>query len=145
MNPRRFAVTAALVGCLSVLSCDPYVFARARAPLVAPVDSACMMDALARRLGPPKLPPHLEKRTRWTPAELSLHYGPALFAQTYADTGAATLSATQTVATGLRAVFGPPRRAQDSVSRQLGRDLLAVRDACGGRTPPGPAELEYER
>jgi hypothetical protein len=140
-----FAVTIVFFGSLLLQGCDPILYARAVAPLVVPVDSACLQQALTRRLGAPSMPRHFEKRSRYWPATLTLYHGYASFHLTYPDTGAATLTAAEPVASGLQALFAPPRRTQDSVSRQLGRELVAARDTCGGRTPPGRAELEFQR
>ncbi|HEV8401026.1 MAG TPA: hypothetical protein VGQ18_14445 [Gemmatimonadales bacterium] len=136
---------ATLLGAALLQGCDPMLYANARAPLVAPVDSVCLKAALQARFGPPDMRPIVEKRGRKTPAALWLYYGRAAFAQTYHDSGSATLRASKPVASGLQALFAPPHARQDSVSRQLGRDVLAMRDACGGRTPEGVSEVEFSR
>ena len=133
-----------LCSSLVLQGCDPMLYARARTSLVAPVDSACLKQALTSRLGEPSLRPVLEKRTRSTPAAVWLYYGHASFTQTYTDSGA-TLSAAEPVAQGLEVLFSSRRTVQDSVSRQLGVEILAVRDTCGGRTVPGTPELTYDR
>jgi hypothetical protein len=138
-------MTAGPLWALPLGSCDPILYARATAPLVVPVDSVCLKGALARRFGKPSMRPILQKRTRTSPAELWLYYDRASFTQIFADSGLATLVAAKPVSKGLEAVFSPPRARQDSVSRRLGRDLLAVRDACGGRPPPGRPELTFDR
>ena len=142
MNSPGLSAFAALLAGFASQGCDPIVYARATTRLVAPVDSVCLKDALARRRGSPSLRPSLKKRKRREPAALWLYYGDASFTQTYPDSGAAALSAAQPIASGL-AVLGRTRKTQDSVSRQLGRELLAVRDACGGRLPPDRPELEF--
>ncbi len=140
----RLVQTAGLLSILSLQSCDPILYAWASAPLIAPVDSVCLRDALTSRLGSPSMQV-VEKPTRRTPAALWLYYGHASFTQTYADSGAVTLEAAQPVASGLQALFAPPRAIQDSVSRQLGREILAARDACGGQAPPGRPALTLDR
>ena len=145
MDIRKLALTAGLLWGLALQGCDPILYATATAPLVAPVDSACLKDALAQRLGSPSMRPMLVKRTRTRPAVLWLYYDHASFTQTYADGGLASLVAAQPVASGLQAMFWPPRARHDSVSRRLGHELLAVRDACGGRAPPDRPELTFDR
>ncbi len=126
-------------------SCDPYLSATATAPLLAPVDSVCMKDALTKRLGTPSGGPLVEKSSGGRPAALWLYYEHASFTQTYPDTGGSTLSATQVVAAGIFATRTRFHRAQDSVSHQLGSTILAVRDNCGGQRVPGRPEITYPR
>ena len=74
-----------------------------------------------------------------------LYYGRAIFKQTYSDSGFATLSAAQPLDSGMVAAVLPPRAALDSVGQQLGTEVLAVRDACGGRSRPNLPELTIGR
>ena len=145
MDRPTLAICAALVCTLGSEGCDPYIIANATAPLVAPVDSVCLKDALESRLGSPTMRSRVERRDWWRPTTLWLYYGGASFAQTYPDTGAATLHAAEIVAAGLQAIFSPPREVQDSVSRQLGRELVVARDACGGRAPPNRPDFTVAR
>jgi hypothetical protein len=126
---------------LCTLGVDCWQYAVATAPLAEPLDSTCLKNALAQRLGAPSMHPVLEKRDRTMPAALWLYYGHASYTQTYGDTVVA-LTAAQPVSSGL---FSHPTAKQDSVSRQLGAHLLAVRDACGGRSLPGRPELTFGR
>ena len=127
------------------LARDIVVYATASTPLLASVDSVCLNEVLARRFGPPDDQPFVRSRTEKTPAALWLYYGRAIFKQIYADTGAATLSAAKPVDSGFVAVLLPPRGALDSIGQQLGREVLAARDACGGRTRPDLPELTIGR
>jgi hypothetical protein len=138
MNVRALGLGLSL---LTTLAVDCYHYAVATAPLAEPLDSTCLKAALTRRLGAPSMRPVIEKRTRRTPAALWLYYGHASYTQTYADS-VVTLTAAQPVGSGL---FSHPRARQDSVSRQLGADVLAARDACGGRAMPGRPELTLGR
>jgi hypothetical protein len=139
------SVAAFVIGALSLPSCDPILYARATAPLIAPVDSVCLKNVLTKRLGSPSMHSFVERRTRRTDAALWLYYGHASFTQIYSDSGSAALTAAEPVASGLQALFWPPRTTQDSVSRYLGREILAARDSCGGRPQPGRPELTVGR
>ncbi len=139
----RFAV--ALLCSLLLQSCDPMRYARATAPLVTPIDSVCLQRALTARFGPPSMQSIVEKRTRYMPAHAVFYYHYMAFTQTYPDSGDATLSASEPVAQGLGVLFAKSRKAQDSVSRRLGREVLALRDECGGRAPRDRPELTFER
>jgi hypothetical protein len=140
----RLALTGAVVSVAIALSCDPIVYARASAPLVVPVDSACLNRTLASRLGAPSLKPVFEKQTRYFPAALTVYYDRASFTQTYPDSGEATLTAAEAIAGGI-GVFSYSHAKRDSISRQLGNVVLAARDACGGRAVPGRPEITYPR
>lgn len=124
---------------------DLIVFATASTPLLAPVDSVCFNEVLARRFGRPDDQPFVRARTEKRPAALWLYYGRAIFKQTYSDSGFATLSAAQPLDSGMVAAVLPPRAALDSVGQQLGTEVLAVRDACGGRSRPNLPELTIGR
>jgi len=126
-------------------SCDMYLYASATAPLLAPVDSVCLKDALNKRLGAPSDGPVVEKSFGRRPASLWFYYDRVSFTQTYPDTGGSTLIAAQVVAAGLFATRARFHRAQDSVSHQLGSTILAVRDDCGGQSVPGRPEITYPR
>ena len=124
---------------LGVLSsgCDIIIYAKATAPLVAPMDSLCLEEALFHRFGDADEWPVTEpKRGRW-PASFTLYFDRTSFTQTYADSGFPTLLAATPVGDGILSVLWPPHARIDSVGNRLGTELLAVRDACGGRTPPG--------
>jgi hypothetical protein len=124
---------------------DIIVYATASTPLVAPVDSVCFKEVLAQRFGRPADQPVVRSRTEKRAAALWLHYGRAIFKQTYTDTGFATLSAARPVDSGMVAALLPPRTVLDSVGQQLGTEVLAVRDACGGRSRPNLPELTIGR
>src|SRR6266568_2701893 len=100
---------------------DLPVYASADAPLAAPIDSVCLDSVLARR------------------------YGHAIFRLTYSDSGFATLSSAKPIDSGFVAALLPSRTVMDSVGRQLGAEVLAARDACGGRARPGLPELTIGR
>jgi hypothetical protein len=71
---------------LCTLGVDCWQYAVATAPLAEPLDSTCLKNALAQRLGAPSMHPVLEKRDRTMPAALWLYYGHASYTQTYGDT-----------------------------------------------------------
>ncbi len=141
MTLRRLRDVAGAVCVLTLGSCDPIVYARATTPLVAPLDSVCLKGALSRRLGPPSIQPVMTRRTGTRAAELTFYYGHASFTQNYPDSGQVSLTATEPIAGGHQALAGAGQSSRDSVTRSLGQDLLAVRDACGGKSPPGVPDL----
>jgi len=145
MQRHHIVMIACILYSPVLASCDMYLYANATAPLLAPVDSVCLKDALTKRLGAPSMRPVVEKNSGRRPAALWLYYDRASFTQTYPDTGGSTLSAAQVVAAGLFATRARFRRAQDSVSHQLGSTILAVRDDCGGQSVPGRPEITYPR
>src|SRR5256885_11888408 len=124
---------------------DLPVYASADAPLAAPIDSVCLDSVLARRFGHADAPPIARSGTKTRSAVRWLHYGRAIFRQTYSDSGFGTLSAAKPVDTGLVAALLPSRPLLDSVGHQLGAAVLAARDACGGRARPGLPELTIGR
>jgi len=130
---------------LLVGGCDPNISAHARAALLAPLDPVCLQDALSRRYGPADMRPTRIAGTGTSPTEVWLYYGHASFTQTYSDSGLATLSASKTVSTSIFAALSPPRARMDSVGKQLGNELLAARDACGGRPPANVPEITVGR
>ena len=138
-------VAALIVAGVAWYTRDLPVYASASAPLVAPVDSVCLNATLARRFGPADAPPIFRSQTTNRPAVRWLHYGHAIFRQTYSDSGFGSLNAAKPVDTGLVAALLPSRALLDSVGRQLGAAVLAARDACGGRARPGLPELTIGR
>ncbi len=141
MNWRTIRSTAGVLCVLGLVDCDPIVYARATTPLIAPIDSACLKQALASRLGAPSMRSGFEKGTHSRAATLTLYYNRTSFKQTYPDTGLASLAASQPLAAGLKALRNSAPVSKDSADRQLERELLSVRDACGGQAPPGSPEL----
>src|SRR6266480_4086594 len=61
------------------------------------------------------------------------------------DSVCATLSSAKPIDSGFVAALLPSRTVMDSVGRQLGAEVLAARDACGGRARPGLPELTIGR
>ena len=141
----RIRILAVGLSLLSILAGDCYRYAVADALLLAPVDSLCLKDALTKRLGPPDMRPQIEKRFGRQPTALWLYYNRTSFTQTYPNTGSAMLSAARIVHTGILPMTARQHHTQDSVSQQLGRTVLAVRDSCGGRAVPGQPEITYPR
>src|SRR6266550_1013361 len=90
-------------------------------------------------------PPIARSRTKTRSAVRWLHYGRAIFRLTYSDSGFATLSSAKPIDSGFVAALLPSRTVMDSVGRQLGEDVLAAREACGGRARPGLPELTIGR
>ena len=144
MNLRPLALLTCVLLALGLSSCDMMVYAATTAPLQAPVDSACLSSALTQHLGAPSQRPYVTKRTPAQPATLSLSFDGTSVTQTYADSGHVTLVAKKIVAYGAQTFFST-RAERDSVSRLLGQMLLAVRDACGGRTPQDRPPLIFEQ
>lgn len=138
MRRPLFAIIAGVL--IALAACDPIRYARVRAPLLAPLDSVCLKHALEVRLGPPVMPQHFQKRSAVEPAALWVYHKHASYTQLYWDVGVATLVAAQPVASGIEVLWYSKAR-RDSVRSQLGRDILAVRDHCGGRQAPDSAEL----
>ncbi len=124
---------------------DLPVYASADAPLAAPIDSVCLDSVLARRYGHADAPPIARSGTKTRSAVRWLHYGHAIFRLTYSDSGFATLSSAKPIDSGFVAALLPSRTVMDSVGRQLGAEVLAARDACGGRARPGLPELTIGR
>ena len=124
---------------------DLIVYASVNAPLVAPVDSVCLNSILAQRFGRADAQPIVRSGTKTRPAVRWLYYGGAIFRQTYSDSGFATLGAARPIDTGLVAALLPSRAVLDSVGRQLGAEVLAARDGCGGRARPDLPELTIGR
>ncbi|SRR6266545_760387 len=145
MQRHRIVMIACILSGPVLESCEMYLYANATAPLVAPVDSVCLKDALTKRLGSPSGGPQVEKSSGRRPAALWLYYERASFTQTYPDTGGSTLSAAQVVGAGVFATRRRFHRAQDSVSHKLGSTILAVREDCGGQSVPGLPEITYPR
>src|SRR6266480_4232238 len=69
------------------LARDIVVYATASTPLLAPVDSVCLNEVLARRFGPPDDQPFVRSRTEKTPAALWLFFCRSVFHQNLHSSG----------------------------------------------------------
>ena len=143
----RLSVTISLCSLFS--GCDvPITYAKATVPLVAPVDSTCLERALTTRFGPADMKPFVEEPVgtrEKSPLMLTFYYHRSMFRQTYGDTGLSSLFGAKSVGDGIFTALWPPHARLDSVGHALGVELLELRNACGGRTPPGVDEVTIGR
>ena len=140
---RRWLV--AITISLACAGCDPITYARATVPLVAPVDSGCLERTLTMRFGRADMAPFIQESVGGSPRMLTFYYHRSMFRQTYGDTGISSLFGARSVGDGIFVALWPPHARLDSVGHALGTELLALRNACGGRTPPGVDEVTIGR
>src|SRR5258705_13700076 len=123
MQRHHIVMIACIIYSPVLASCDMYLYASAPAPLLAPVDSVCLKDALNKRLGAPSDGPVVEKTFGRRPASLWFYYDRVSFTQTYPDTGGSTLIAAQVVAAGLFPPRGRVYRAPENLGYQPRRPI----------------------
>lgn len=142
----RYAALAVALGIgASIGACDIIIYAKATAPLVAPMDSLCLEEALFHRFGDADEWPATERRNGRWPASFTLYFDRTSFTQTYADSSFPTLLAAKPVGAGIFSALWPPHARIDSVGHSLGEELLALRNTCGGQTPFGVEEVTVAR
>ncbi len=125
-------LAVALFACLAGAHCDRFYTVSARLPLIAPVDSACLHSTITSladrgrvvhgtRKGTGKVEFFAYNRSGWENVDQVVHGDSSAFL----------------VAGHARINHGFVRNEQDSIGSALGTFLVGMREACGGRSPPG--------